>query len=62
MHYGWDFCKQVNFGEDAPEEFRGTPMGVSQCAYDLSFEEVYKVFWHAVTWEKKRKPALKAVG
>jgi ADP-heptose:LPS heptosyltransferase/predicted SAM-dependent methyltransferase len=57
MHYSWEFCKQVNFGDttDIPEELRGTPMGVAQCAYDLSFEEVYKVFWHVVTWEKERQ-------
>lgn len=69
MHYNWDHCRQANFPEGSGE-MSGKPMGVSQCAYDLSFEEVYKVFWHAVTWEKERRcgkpvqagPALHLVG
>jgi len=60
MHYSFEHCKQVMFDKDAGE-LAGTPMGVSQCQYDLSFEEVYKVFWHAVTWEKERH-TLRAVG
>jgi ADP-heptose:LPS heptosyltransferase/predicted SAM-dependent methyltransferase len=58
MHYSFEHCRQVMFGDDAPKELAGTPMGVAQCQYDLSFEEVYKVFWHAVTWEKERLAAV----
>lgn len=65
MHYNWDHCRQVNFGDDAGAELAGKPMGVAQCQYDLTFEDVYRVFWHAVTWEKERKAQeqpLHAVG
>jgi ADP-heptose:LPS heptosyltransferase/predicted SAM-dependent methyltransferase len=65
MHYDWSGCKQVMFGDDAPDKtLVGQGMGVAQCAYDLSFEEVYRVVWHVVTWEKERraKPLIAAVG
>lgn len=67
LHYGWDSCKQVNFPDDFPDEkLRGTPMGIAQCQHDLDFESVYRVVWHAVTWEMERKagarPQLAAAG
>jgi ADP-heptose:LPS heptosyltransferase len=41
LHYGWEFCKR-------------TEAGVAQCQADISFEQAYKVIWHAVQWAKEK--------
>lgn len=46
MHYGWDGCRQAHWPEGGPLE---GPVGVSQCQFDLSFDQVYRVVWHVVT-------------
>lgn len=71
MHYNFDHCKEADYPPDfdrtqLPEGMRDKKTGIAQCQQDLDFESVYKVVWHAVTWEKERqaaaRPELKVVG
>lgn len=45
LHYGWAHCKAASEG------------AVAQCQADITFDQAYKVLWHAITWAMERKVA-----